>query len=72
MLFTQAIPQKRTFILSVTQKIPPESLTNRGRIFNIENAKKYTLKWDREAELLWRAGLDRKHCSADAHHRWEE
>lgn len=39
MLFTQAIPQKRTFILSVTQKIPPESLTNTGRIFNIENAK---------------------------------
>lgn len=50
MLFTQAVPQKGTFISSVTQKTPPESLTNTGRIFNLENAEKYTFKWDREAE----------------------
>ena len=57
MLVVQAAPKKGSFILSVTQKIPPESPINTGRIFNLEMQKNILSdeiwKEKRSEQLVW-------------------
>ena len=57
MLLVQAVPKKDSLILSVAQKIPPESPIDTGRKFNLEMQKKIlsdeVWKEKRGEQLVW-------------------